>query len=331
MKYKNKKIYNILVSWKVSSNFKNILRKELPRNCKVIYPKKLDEEYLVSLLNKKKIDILIAGICTKEMIEKSKYLKLIHSMIKSVGRIDLEAARKKRIIVTNTSGYCGRSVAEFILAAMIIMSRNLHLFLNKKEWKRETWSLNFDAFEIKNRKVCILGIGEIGLELAKLCKKLGMEVYGVEKDIEKIKKLKRKKIFKFITTPEKRNIRKVLKISDFVCICLPKTEETLNFISEKEMKTMKRNAIIIDTSRGGILNFDDLYKILKIGKIRGAFCDVFPQEPPDYSHPIFNLKNFCFTPHIAGVTYEAEILQVRKTVETIKNFILKKPLKNRIV
>ena len=93
---------------------------------------------------------------------------------------------------------------------------------------------------------------------------------------------------------------------------------------------MKRTAFYIDTSRGGITNFDDLYKALKNNYIRAAFVDVFLKEPPDYSHPIFKLKNFYFTPHIAGVTKEAEIKSANYTVKVIKRFLERKRI-NSIV
>lgn len=311
-----KEKWKILVSWKLSNRSKKTILENLGKRCEIYFPDNLDENFLAELIEKKKIDILIAGVCTRKMIEKGKSLKLIHSMIKSVNRIVLSLADEK-IVVTNSKNYNGKSVAEFIISAMIILSRNLGKVLNKPVWKTE-WSLNSEARELKDKKVCILGIGEVGYELAKLARVFGISIYGIEKDV---KKIKNKKLFKFIGKPTEKNLKKVLSVSDFICVCLPKTPETINFIKRYHFSIMKPTSFLIDVSRGEIVNFEDLYQALKEKKIAGAFCDVFPVEPPDYSHPIFKLKNFYYTPHIAGVTAEAEDRQVKIIINTVNRFI----------
>lgn len=312
------KKWKILVSWKVSEEYKEILTSSL-KNCEIEFANILDENFLAERIKDK--DILIAGICTDTIIKNGKRLKLIHSMIKSVNRINLPLAKKMGIRVTNTIGYCGDSVAEFIIGIMIFLSRNLGKVMNKKIKKSE-WSIKSDAFELKGKTLGIIGLGEIGSTLAKKAKCLGMKVYGI--DICPPKNLK----IDFVGDPNDLDF--ILSNSDFVSINLPKTKETINYITLRHFKKMKRSAFYIDTSRGGITNFEDLYIALKKGYIRGAFCDVFPEEPPDYSHPIFKLKNFYYTPHIAGVTKEAEIRSAKYTVKVIKNFI-KGKLNNYIV
>ncbi len=308
----------ILVSWKVGEEFKRILLNEL-KNCEIEFARSLNERDLCKAIKDK--HILIAGICTERMIKNAEKLELIHSMIKSVNRINLNLAKERGIKVTNTVGYCGDSVAEFIIGIMIMLSRDLSFFLNRKINKQK-WSLNFKGFELKGKTLGIIGLGEIGCALAKRAKCMGMKIYGI--DIVPSLRLK----LDFVGGKESLNY--VLKNSDFISINLHRTPETINFMTLKHFKIMKKTAFYIDTSRGGITNFEDLYKALKRGYIKGAFLDVFPKEPPDYSHPVFKLKNFYFSPHIAGVTKEAEIKSAEYTAGIIKRFLQRKRINSII-
>ena len=109
-----------------------------------------------------------------------------------------------------------------------------------------------------------------------------------------------------------------LEIADFVTIHLPLNENTKNFISQSELNMMKKNSVLVNTSRGGIVNEDDLYKALKSKKIKGAGMDVFVSEPPEANHPFFKLDNILLTPHNAALTLEC---RERMSLEASQNIV----------
>ena len=146
-----------------------------------------------------------------------------------------------------------------------------------------------DFFELYEKKVLIFGFGRIGKEVAKRCHGFGMKVYVYDPFLDN-------------SVIEEHNCiptgkKEGLSLADYITIHLPLNEDTRNFISKTEFNVMKKNSIVINTSRGGIINEIDLYQALNEKMIKSAGIDVFESEPPDPNHPFFKLENILLTPH----------------------------------
>ncbi len=210
--------------------------------------------------------------------------------------IDLEYCKEKNIFVGRTVGSNARSVAETAISFVIADSKNLYeSFTNTKEygWAKMT------GYEVQGKTIGIVGFGAIGREVAKMAWGLGMKVLAY--DVCEIPAdFAARYDIKVATVDE------ILQNSDFISLHIPLTEATKDFIALEEMKTMKKNAVLINTARGGIVNEADLYIALKDGVIKAAYFDVFTSEPPKQDEPLLTLPNFYLTPHIASRSAEAE-------------------------
>ena len=160
------------------------------------------------------------------------------------------------------------------------------------------------------KKVLIIGFGRIGKEVAKRCLGFDMEVYVYDPFLDN------EIIIRNQCIPIEKN--QGLAIADFITIHLPLNRDTKNFISQTELNLMKKNSILVNTSRGGIVNENDLCIALESKKIQGAGMDVFVSEPPESNHPFFKLDNILLTPHNAALTLEC---RERMSLEASQNIV----------
>ena len=162
----------------------------------------------------------------------------------------------------------------------------------------------------------IFGFGRIGKEVAKRCHGFGMQVYVYDPFLDN------SVIEEHNCTPTGK--KEGLSLADYITIHLPLNEDTRNFISKTEFNVMKKNSIVINTSRGGIINEIDLYQALNEKIIKSAGIDVFESEPPDANHPFFKLDNILLTPHNAALTLECRMRMSQEAAENIYFFLKEK-------
>lgn len=258
----------------------------------------------------KDADALIVRIakCDGHAIENSPNLKVIGRTGVGYDSVDVKTATAAGIPVIITPGANNRSVAEHAVAMMFALCKNL------VEAQREMCVGNWEirgakkAFELEGKKIGILGLGAIGRETAKICKGCGMKIaaYDPFMSKEQIENLGAEYYEDYI---------ELLKSSDVVSIHVPLTKETKNMISKEQLLLMKRTAIIINCSRGGIINETDLVEALKNGTIAGAGTDVYCNEPPEKDDPLLNCPNLIVSPHSAAQTREAVIKMAQMCVQ----------------
>lgn len=226
--------------------------------------------------------------------------------IKVVGRlgvgldnIDLAACKQAGIAVVYARNANAVSVVEYVFAAMLSFSRRLERAdedVKKGNWSRKRFTLS----ELYGKTLGLIGIGEIGTRLAARARAFGMNIIGYDPFLPPYEVACAE--FGVSLT----NLEQVLTQSDFISLHVPLNDKTRNLIYKENLAMMKPNAYVINTSRGGIINEDDLYVALKSKQIAGAALDVLSQEPPDGSS-LLELDNLILSPHIAGLTEEAQI------------------------
>lgn len=255
-------------------------------------------------------DALIVRIakCDGHAIENSPNLKVIGRTGVGYDSVDVKTATAHGIPVVITPGANNRSVAEHAVAMMFALSKNL--VEAQQEMCKGNWEIRGakKAFELEGKTVGILGLGAIGRETAKICEGCGMKVAAYDPFLSKEKVEEYGAVYY-------ENYEDLLKTSDVVSIHVPLTDETRNMISKKQLAEMKKTALIINCSRGGIINEADLVEALKTGEIAGAGTDVFCNEPPKTDDPLLNCPNLIVSPHSAAQTREAVIKMAQMCVK----------------
>ena len=240
------------------------------------------------------------GKITKEHLRKSGgRLKIIARTGVGVdpSRVDLDAAKEFRVWVTNMPGSNAVSVAELVFGQLIALVR--HTFEANRAVKENRWGdyLKYVGTELANKTIGIVGMGNIGTRVAIRARAFEMhflvhDPYIPESHVTALGG-------KWVSLDE------LLTESDFLTFHCPLTNETKGMVGEKELALMKRSAYLINAARGGIVNEEALYRVLKEKRIAGAAMDVVENEPPQQGHPLLQLDNVIFTPHLGAMTLEA--------------------------
>ena len=254
-------------------------------------------------------DALIVRIakCDGKAIAGSPALKVIGRTGVGYDSVDVAEATKRGIPVVITPGANNRSVAEHAVAMMFALSKNL--YEAQTEMLRGNWKIRDakKAFELEGKTVGVIGLGAIGRETAKICQGCGMKLAGYDPF------LSREKI-EALGADYYENYEDLLKVSDIVTIHVPLTEGTRDMIAKPQLEMMKNTALLINCSRGGIVNEQDLVEALKNGTIAGAGTDVYCSEPPAADDPLLNCPNLIVSPHSAAQTREAVIKMAQMCV-----------------
>ena len=212
-------------------------------------------------------------------------------------RVDLAAARQFKIWVTNMPGSNAVSVAELVFGQMIALARNTHEA--NRAVKENRWGdyLNYLGTELAEKTLGIIGMGNIGARVALRASAFEMSLIVYDPYIPE----------SHVTALRGRwlSLDELLGQSDFVTIHCPLNDETKRMVAARELALMKPCAYLINAARGGILDEQALFEVLRDKKIAGAALDVIESEPPRKDHPLFNLSNVIWTPHLGAVTMEA--------------------------
>jgi len=266
----------------------------------------------------KSADIVIVGWSdlTKNVIDYAKKLKMISIWATTCHYADLEAAKKRGIVVTHVPGYATEAVAEHTFALLLAAARRLpqadkHVRKGNFDWRP------FGGVELHGKTLGIIGTGSIGLRVAEIAKAFKMQILGYDK-YPNMKKAEEMGI-KYV------DLYTLLKESDFITLHVTLTSETERLIGKKEIAAMKKGAVIINTSQGRVIDETALTDALKSGKISFAGLDVFEEEPPAKDNPLFKLDNTILSPHIGFHTVEAAKRCTDICIENVVKFLEGRP------
>ncbi len=223
------------------------------------------------------VDVIIGATIPGNIIKKAKKLKLVHAITAGVDKVDLNAIKESNVPLCNARGAYSIPVAEHAIA--LIMIWELKLLKQLEYAKSEKWHYVLHG-ELTNKTLGIIGYGDIGREIAKRGKGLNMHVLAIKRNPTSQKD----DFLDFLGST--KDLAFVLKESDYVVIALPLTRDTYHIISEKELRNMKNNAVLVNISRGAVVDETALIKALKEKWIAGALLDVLEKEPPDPTNPL---------------------------------------------
>ena len=233
---------------------------------------------------------------TREVIEAGERLKVVGRAGIGVDNVDVDAATRRGIVVVNTPQGNITSTAEHAVGLMLAVARKipqLHAALSSGRWSKK----GYEGRELNGKTLGIVGLGRVGALVAQRCHALGMEIIARDPYIAP-QRAQRMGI-------ELVELDDLFARSDVITLHVVRTPETTHMIGEAELDKCKDGVIVINVSRGAVIDEDALARALKSGKVSGAGLDVFEDEPLT-SSPLFDLDNVVLTPHIAGQTTEAQ-------------------------
>ena len=278
-----------------------------------VFTEKVEQEKLTDFINKNDIEILLVRSATKakkDLIDKCPNLKIIGRGGVGMDNIDVEYAKKKGIEIINTPASSSSSVAELVFTHFFSLSRFLFDSNRKMPLEGETKFKELKkkynkGTELRGKRLGIIGFGRIGQEVAKIGIGLGMDIIAHDKYVSSMNVDlsffdKQKISFKIKTT----TLNDLLINSDYITIHIPKINQK-PIITKKEFKLMKDGVIIVNTSRGGIIDEEALLEYINTKKVKAAGLDVFINEPEPNIKILMN-ENVSLSPHIGGSTIEAQ-------------------------
>ena len=260
----------------------------------------LDENELAAKIK----NVHVVGIRSKtqitaEVLQKAKKLIAIGCFCIGTNQVDKKAAKMQGIPVFNAPFSNTRSVAELVIAECIMLMREIprkNAIAHRGGWDKSAGR----SYEVRNKNLGIVGYGHIGSQVSVLAEALGMNIYYF--DLEKKLSLG--------NAHACQSLDELLAVSDAVTLHVPETELTINMISEQQIAMMRKGAVLINASRGSVVNYQAVAGALRSGQLSGAGADVFPEEPASNSDPFQSVlqefDNVILTPHIGGSTVEAQ-------------------------
>ena len=261
----------------------------------------------------------------EKILKHCKKLKAISRHGVGIDNVDLNYIKKNNISLLVTATANAVAVAEHVLSMFLSLSKSIINYdaeVRKGNFKSN--AKNITSFELLNKNILIAGFGRIGKKLIKRCLAFDTKVYVYDPyvDEELIKKYGGLKV---------NNIEDGLKIADYVSLHMPLTSETKNLLNYSIFRKMKKNSIIVNTARGGIINEIDLEKALNENLLFGAGLDVFSNEPVENNNPLLKNKKVILSPHSATFTSECTSRMGIETTKNIIDFFEKKIDKSMIV
>lgn len=257
---------------------------------------------------------------TSEIIDAATNLKVIGRAGSGLDNVDKGAATKKGIVVMNTPGGNTITTAEHTFALMVALARQIPqatMSIRAGKWEKK----KFMGVELFNKTLGVIGIGNIGSQVAKRAQGFAMNVIAYDPFLSE-DKAKAMGVEKVI-------LEELFRRSDFITIHTPITPETKNMINKEAIKMMKNGVRIINCARGGIINEKDLYDALVEGKVAGAALDVFEKEPPE-NNPLLTLDNVISTPHLGAATKEAQENVAIAIAEQIVDYLVHGTIRNAV-
>jgi glycerate dehydrogenase len=259
-------------------------------------------------------------VLSEKILDQLPNVKYIGVMATGFNNIDIAAAQKHNITVTNVKAYGPASVAQQTFALLLALVN--HAELHSQSVFNGEWVSSPDfcywktpLTELAGKTMGLVGLGDIGSQVAKIALAFGMKVIAYRKNPARTENDDIKMVA----------LEELFRRSDVVSLHCPLTEETKGLINAERLSWMKPNAVVLNTGRGPLINEADLAEALRNGTIDGAGLDVLSVEPPKPDNPLLSAPNCIITPHVAWATFEARKRLLQMVADNLESFIEGKP------
>ncbi len=262
---------------------------------------------------------------TAGMLDQLPNLRLIACSRGGPVNVDIEAARSRDVIVVRAPGRNASAVAEFTIGAILTETRKIrvgHEALRAGNWRGDLYRADTTGRELNEMTVGVVGYGKIGTRVTKLLRAFGTRVLVCDPYVQLDPEDAQAGV-------EQVSLAKLLRDSDVVSLHPRVTEETTQMINKETLAQMKPEALLINTARGPLCNYDDLYEALRDGVIGSAMLETFAIEPTPPDWPLLQLDNVTLTPHIAGASVRTTTFAAEQLAEDVRRYFDGEPLLNK--
>lgn len=259
------------------------------------------------------------------MLERLPDLRLVAVTRGGPVNIDMAAARARGVTVVNAPGRNASAVAEFTLGAMLAETRNItrgHDALRQGAWRGDLYRADSVGEELSELTVGVVGYGRIGTRVVRLLRAFGAEVLVADPYVQ-LDPADAAAGVRLVELPE------LLERADVVTLHARVTAETTGFIDAAALARMKRGAVLINTARGPLVDYEALHRALASGRLRSAMLETFAVEPMPPDAPLLRLSNVTLTPHIAGASLKTVRIAARSAAEEVRRHLAGEPPLNR--
>ena len=239
--------------------------------------------------------------------------------------VDMAAAADHGVTVVNTPGRNSSAVAEFTLGAILAETRKIregHENLRKGNWRGDLYRADITGRELNEMTVGVIGYGNIGTKVVTLLRAFGTKVLVCDPYVQLDPEDAQAGV-------EHVSLERLLGEADVVTLHSRVTDETKNMMNVDAFKNMKNDALFVNTARGPLCNYDDLYEALVQGEIGSAMLETFGVEPVPVDWPLLQLPNVTLTPHIAGASVRTVTFAAEQAAEEVRRYIAGEPARNR--
>jgi glycerate dehydrogenase len=275
------------------------------------------QEEVVNRIGDAEIVYTNKTMLSRETLELVKNVKYVGVLATGYNVVDVEAAREKNIVVTNIPTYGTSAVSQFTFALLLEMCH--HVWVHNEKVKKGAWTncpdfcfWNFPLIELAGKTIGIIGFGRIGQAVANIAISFGMKVLAY--DTYKNEALESANL-------KYADLDEIYRYADVISLHVPLFESTKSMINKESISKMKKSAMIINTSRGPLINEQDLAEALNNGAIAGAAVDVVSTEPAKMDNPLLSAKNCIVTPHIAWAPIEARERLLNIAIDNLEAFL----------
>lgn len=258
---------------------------------------------------------------SRQMFDSLPNLKLVAVSRGGPVNIDMAAARENEVTVVNTPGRNASAVAEFTIGAIIAETRNItrgHEGLRQGDYRGDLYRADVTGDELSDLTVGVIGYGNVGTLVVRLLKAFGTRVLVCDPYVQLDPADAADGV-------EKVDLDTLLGCSDIVSLHPRVTDETRNMMNGETLRAMKKGAVLVNTARGPLMDYDALYEVLREGHLRGAMLETFAIEPTPPDWPLLQLPNVTLTPHIAGASLKTVRIAAAKAAEEVRRWISGEP------
>ena len=285
----------------------------------------VSEENLINILPQYDGCTLRVSNLTENILKKCNKLKVISRHGVGYDNVHLETLKKKNISLMITANANAIAVAEHVIYMMLSISKGIVSHDNSvRKGLFKKGIKNIQTLELNKKEILIIGFGRIGKSLIKICKSFDMKINIFDPYVDNM-------MIDSFGCNKVNDLNVAFKSADYISLHVPLNNKTKNLINMNSLKNMKKNTIIINTARGGIVNEKDLDKALREKIIFGAGIDVFEKEPINLDNPLIKNDRVLLSPHSATFTDECKIRMAKQTVQNLIDFFKNKIDKSMLV
>jgi phosphoglycerate dehydrogenase-like enzyme len=314
--------YSAVAAWGIPDSEVARLREQFPEH---EFLRSTSDAETLALIPE--VDAALGARFTPEHVAAARRLRWIHSPAAGVGNLLFPELVAAPIQLTNNRGNASGTIAEHVIAVALVLLRDLPLAWRRQvegRWAQDEINAGRPIRTLREARVLVIGLGSIGAEVARLAGAFGAHVVGVRRRIDGPAPAG-------VTTvlpPE--GLHAELPLADVVVIAAPDTPDTRRLIGERELALMKDDAVLVNVSRGSLVDETALVRALECGRLRGAALDVFEQEPLPAASPLWSRTDVLVTPHVSGFHARHWHTVMATFVANLRRFAAGEPLVNLV-